>query len=268
VDDPRLASSRLHADTERLRAQALVSWPRELAALRRLGLRDAARILEVGSGPGFVTEQLLQALPSATVTAVELDPSMCAFAASHLTGYGRDRLEIVNASILQTDLPASGFDFALVRFVLQHVSAPDLALLEILRLLRPGGTVASFDIDDALGDILEPSVPAFRLVGQRMRQLQARQGGNREIGRQLWRLVSDAGFVDVNLEAVVVHSHELGLEPFLQQLQPARYQPLIALGALSVDEFEAYCQAYERFVASPNAFVLQLILIASGSKAP
>src|SRR6266852_3277628 len=80
MNDPRLTSSRLHADVERLRAQVELSWAREAIELARLGLRDGMSILEVGSGPGFITEKLLDALPQCTVTAVELDPTMCAVA--------------------------------------------------------------------------------------------------------------------------------------------------------------------------------------------
>src|SRR5258706_8305711 len=102
MTDPRLASSWLHRDVERLRAQALLSWPREARALTQLGLQDGNAILEVGSGPGFITEQLLEALPHSTVTAVDLDPDMCDLARNRLAHRPGDRLEIVNASILYT----------------------------------------------------------------------------------------------------------------------------------------------------------------------
>src|SRR5712691_745235 len=98
MDDPRLASSRLHSDVDRLRAQAILSWPREARALAQLGLQDGMSIVEVGSGPGFITERLLDDLPHSSVTAVELDPSMCDVARSRLAHYLGDRLEIVQTS--------------------------------------------------------------------------------------------------------------------------------------------------------------------------
>src|SRR5438270_5538958 len=70
VDDLRLASSRLHADISRLRAQATLSWSHEIEVLSRLGLRDGMSILAWGSGPGFITELLLRTLPHCSVTAV------------------------------------------------------------------------------------------------------------------------------------------------------------------------------------------------------
>jgi len=264
--DPRLASSRLHADVERLRAQAELSWPREARALAQLGLNDGLSILEVGSGPGFITERLLEALPHCTVTSVELDPNMCDFARTQLAGYLGERLQIVQTSILYTDLPDDSFDFALARFVLQHVSAPDLATSEIVRIVKPGGRIAVLDIDDDLGGLMVPNLPAFTQLAHKVRRLQASYAGDREIGRKLWRLLADAGCVQLGLEMVVFHSDDLGLGAFLPQYDPERYRAFVAPGGLTLDEFERYREAYAQFVAAPDALILQVIMLAYGTK--
>lgn len=257
--DPRLASSRLHADVERLKAQADLSWSRELAVYQRLGLRDDLSILEVGSGPGFITQGLLDTFPTSTVTCVELDPDMADVARTTLADH--DRWDIVETSILNTNLVPESFDFALARYVLQHVSDPELALWEIHRLLAPGGTLIVADVDDALGGIVSPSFPSRELASAKLRQLQHTHGGDRAIGRKLWRLLVNTGFSHVDLEAIVFHSDELGLEAFLRQYAPERYRPF-----LSPEEWQAYTQEYARFVASPEAQILQLLMLASGTK--
>jgi ubiquinone/menaquinone biosynthesis C-methylase UbiE len=261
-----LASSRLHADVERLKAQVGLSWSKEVTALVQVGLRDRMSILEVGSGPGFITELLLTGLPNSTVTGVELDPRMCDVARAHLAAQFEERLEIRQASILMTDLPDNSFDFALARFVFQHLSAPDLALREILRVLRPAGSLAILDVDDAAGGMVVPQSAAFDVVGRRMRQVQADRAGDRQIGRKLWRLLADAGYTQLGLQAVVFHSDDLGLEPFLPQYEPERYRPFVVPGGLTPDEWESYRAAYAAFLAAPDAFILQLILLASGKK--
>jgi ubiquinone/menaquinone biosynthesis C-methylase UbiE len=265
-EDLRLASSRLHADVERLKAQVGLSWAKEVKALVQVGLRDGMSILEVGSGPGFITALLLAGLPNCTVTAVELDPRMCDVARAHLAGQPGDRFEIVQGSILMTDLADDSFDFALARFVFQHLSAPDLAMLEILRLLKPGGSIAIVDVDDAVGGLVVPRTTAFDVVGQKVRRVQAGQAGDREIGRKLWRQLAAAGFAELGLDAVVFHSDELGLEAFLPQYAPERYRPFVVPGGLTTDEWECYRSAYADFLVSPEAFILQLILLASGRK--
>ena len=52
----------------RLHAQTLLSWEQEKRLLSWYGLQDGVTVLEVGSGPGFFTEQLLTVLPTSTIT--------------------------------------------------------------------------------------------------------------------------------------------------------------------------------------------------------
>jgi len=249
-----------------LRAQADLSWAKEARALAQLGLRDGMSILEVGSGPGFVTERLLEALPHCTVTSVELDPVMCDVARSRLDQYLGDRLQIVQTSILYTDLPDERFDFAFARYVFQHLSAPDLAASELFRLLKSGGRVVVVDIDDDLGGLVVPHIPAFTQMARRVRQVQAGAAGDRLIGRKLWRLLFEAGYVQLGLDVLAFHSDELGLHAFLPQYDPERYLAFILPGGLSADEWEQYRAAYARFLAEPDALIIQLIMLASGTK--
>ena len=268
MSDPRLASAHLHADVERLRAQALLSWPKEAQALERLGLRDGMSVLEVGSGPGFVTEAVLRALPRARVTAVELDPGMNHLATTHLANYLGTRCEIIQASILGSDLPDDAFDFAICRYVFQHLVAPLLAAREILRLLKPGGAIAILDIDDEMGGLVTPFLPELAFVGQKVRQVQAARAGDRQIGRKLWRLLAQAGFEDLALDVVAFHSDELGVEPFLPQIHPDRFRPFVMPGGLAEEDWQRYRAAYDSFLAGPRPFILQLIMLVSGKKPP
>ena len=64
------------AEIEHLRAQLALSWDEERKILDRLGIDGSAHVLEIGSGPGFVTERLLEWLPGARITAVEIRPEM------------------------------------------------------------------------------------------------------------------------------------------------------------------------------------------------
>src|SRR5215211_4278730 len=68
----------LEKEIERLRGQVMWAWDKEARNLGWFGLRDGMSILEVGSGPGFVTEQLLILYPNSHVTCVEIDPDLIA----------------------------------------------------------------------------------------------------------------------------------------------------------------------------------------------
>src|SRR5258708_994628 len=66
----------LDREMQRLRTQALRTWPQEARLLQWYGLRDGMSVLKLGSGPGFITEQLLALLPGGHVTTVENSPEM------------------------------------------------------------------------------------------------------------------------------------------------------------------------------------------------
>jgi len=225
-------------------------------------------ILEVGSGPGFITQRLLDEFPHATIVCVELDSEMATFARATLAPkYPAQRWHIVEASILNTDLEDDSVDFALARYVFQHLSAPDLAATEILRVLKPAGPLAVLDIDEGVGGFVVPSVPAFEIVSEKVRRTQARCGGDREIGRRLWRTLAEAGYDSLCLDALAFHSDELGLAAFAPQYDPRRYRAFVQEGSLTEEELEQYRQAYERFFSPlPDAFILQIALLASGRK--
>jgi SAM-dependent methyltransferase len=265
VIDPRLRSAKLHADADRLGAQVDLSWAKELEILNRAGLRDGLALLDVGCGPGFMAERLLREFPNSTVTGVELDPEMAAMAASRLAWAG-ERASVVIGSAHGLDLDDHGFDIAIARLVLQHLAAPDLTLGEMRRVLRPGGSMAIIDVDDAIGGLTDPPIRGFAAVGQKTAELQANFGGNRYVGRHMDRLARGAGFVDVRLEAIALSSAELGLEPFLPQFRPERFLTSIANGGISQQEWEAYREGFEAFLNSPSPLILQIILIASGRK--
>ena len=264
--DPRLRSSRMHADVDRLRQQVALSWEREAAILERLGLGGAGRVLDLGSGPGFVAEALLHMLPESVVVAVDLDPEMAAAVSSRLAAAAGDRLLVLNNSALNIDLPDECMDFVLARYVFQHLAAPDLAASEVHRVLCAGGRLAVVDIDDAIGGIVDPPIPGLEVIGPKVAQLQAARGGNRYVGRKLWKLLREAGFENLAIDPILIHSDEVGIEPFLPQFDPERYRPFIGSGGISEQEWEAYRTDLERFLALPERFIAHLLLVVSGQK--
>lgn len=195
-------------ELERLRIQAEAFWPQELPVLRRHGLRDGARILEAGCGPGFVTRLLLESLPSATVTCLDLDETMLAHALEHVGE--PDRVRFVEAGAAESGLPDDSFDLVLARFLLQHVPSVGDVLAEFRRLLTGGGRVIVVDADFAFSTLFEPEPEFAPHLLAAVMEGQRRLGGDPHIGRKLPRLLQEAGFSDVAVDAVVSHSVVVG----------------------------------------------------------
>lgn len=258
--------STAHRDAEseiqRLRAQVLMHWDQEATVLDRFGLRDGIDVLELGSGPGFVTEQLLQLVPNGSVTAVEIDSTLVKRAEEYLEVKAEGRLRVVHASVMNTGLPENSFDFAYARLLFQHLPDPVGAAREVFRVLKPGGTLVIGDIDDAF-TVFEPRLPEVEMVMNKMAQAQAARGGNRFIGRRLVRLLKEAEFQNPQMEAVVFHTDIAGMQAASAQIDPDRMLPLVRAGLLSEREIDAVRAAREKFLSSEPLLMYLFFLVGA-----
>jgi SAM-dependent methyltransferase len=117
----------------------------DLAALA--GIRDDARVLEIGCGTGQLTVPLLDL--GATVTAVELGPRLATLAAGK-TGANGARAEVVVADFDAWAGPHEKFD-VVVSATAFHWLDPETRLARIAELLRPGGALATIATYHVLG---------------------------------------------------------------------------------------------------------------------
>src|SRR4029077_8360198 len=140
----------LDKELERLRSQALISWEKEARNLRWMGLEGNMSILELGSGPGYVTEALAKLVPYGEVVALEIDPVLIERSEAYLQGKEAGNWRIVQGNVMSTGLPANSFDFVYGRYLFQHLPDPIGGAKEALRVLKPGGKLVIFDIDDDL----------------------------------------------------------------------------------------------------------------------
>lgn len=254
------------AEIQRLAAQARFGWDKESRTLSWFGLEDSMSVLELGSGPGFITEQLLDLVPSSPITCLEIDPALLTQAEHYLYDKANHRVRFVEGSVMDTHLEGNQFDVAYARFLFQHLPDPNGAAKEIWRVLKPGGKLIIKDIDDELFGLFQPPIPQLSLVIEKFGQAQATRGGNRRIGRSLWRILETAGFCNLDLEVLAGHSDKVGVEPFLQQIDPDRLLSLVKMGLLSEEELEQFRVSHAAFLESPEPYTLWLSLMICGEK--
>ncbi len=108
------------------------------------GVRTGERVLDVGSGPGALTTELVARLGADAVTAV--DPSPPFVEALH------ERLPGVSASqAAAEDLPFGDgeFDVTIAQLVVHFMKDPVAGLREMARVTKPGGVIAACVWDHA-----------------------------------------------------------------------------------------------------------------------
>jgi len=252
-------------ELERLRSQALLSWAREERHLRWFGLRDGMSVLDVGSGPGFVSGQLLDMLPNGSVTALEVDPVMVERAEKYLAGRTGERLRLVQGSLMNSGLPPASYDFAYARLIFQHLPDPVAAAREIKHLLKPGGKLVIMDIDDRLHLFDPEDPPEVQAISNRFIEEHKQKGGDRNIGRKLLRILRDAGFVDVSLDLIGVHSDEYGIDTMAPVAGDDAYRALLEEGKITQEELELMVAADKR-AHEPDAISMYVIFTACGTK--
>src|SRR3712207_8135846 len=95
---------------------------------------------------------------------------------------------------------------------------------------------------------------------ERRSQAHAARGGDALVGRRLWRILKSAGFQQLDLEAVVFHSDELGLEAFSEHFSVDRIAPFFKAGLATQDEVDELRRSLEAFFASPDALIVEILL--------
>ena len=204
-------------DAEAFTAFEATGWDRKAATYDRFfgqltgrlvkPLLDAAkvgtgdRVLDVATGPGYAAGEAADR--GAAVIGVDIAPGMVELAQRSVP---RAEFRVANAESLPFE--DETFDCVVGNFMIMHVPRPDRAASEMVRVLKPSGRLAlsAWDAPDRnrlLGVFLDavaavgaptpadiPDGPPFLRFSN---------------AAEFSRLLSDAGFADVRVNAVVFH---------------------------------------------------------------
>lgn len=194
--------------TQRLLQQAQAVRGLEANLLRGAGIQPDHDVLEVGSGPGFVTDLLAELAAQGSVHALEPSPTLVPQIEQNVRRKPAKGLFVHQGYGSAIPLPDQSVDFSYARFVLQHVPQPEQVVAEVFRVTRKGGRFCIVDSDDGLV-MFHPEEPRVSSLLAQAQAEQARQGGDRVVGRKLAAMLQQAGFSDVRVRVLTLTSTEL-----------------------------------------------------------
>lgn len=178
---------------KKLELQALETVEERLPLYLKVGVNDAAFLLDVGCGSGFVTRDISK-LTKGKVIAIDGSDSLLKVAQHILTDYRNTIL--CKADAQQLCFAANTFDIVTCNLLLMWADNPQTVVCEMARVVKPGGKILASLEPDYGGKIHWPENkkvdPLFS--GEAIRK----KGGDPHIGRKLRTL-----FVNAGLETII-----------------------------------------------------------------
>ena len=159
-------------------------------------LRPGMRVLDFGCGPGTITVGLARAIAPGEIHGIDMEASQIELAKAAAASGGHDNASFHVGNVYELPFEDESFDAAHCHAVLMHVPETQRALLEVKRVLKPGGTIsaremiASASFSEPMGETTDQAWATF------IKLLAANQG-HPEMGKQLKSHFLQAGFADV-----------------------------------------------------------------------
>ena len=157
---------------------------------------EGSKVLEVGCGVGSQTQIICKRNPKVEFTSVDLSEKSLVQANQVANKLGLENASFQQADVYKLPFATGSFDHVFVCFLLEHLENPLQGLSEMQRVLKKGGTITVIEGDHGSTYFYPDSEMAQKAVRTQV-ELQKQNGGNANIGRTLYPLLTKAGFEDV-----------------------------------------------------------------------
>jgi ubiquinone/menaquinone biosynthesis C-methylase UbiE len=169
------------------------------AILEMMNLQHGSVAADLGCGLGFDVRRF-SSLIGSTGRAIGIDSSMALIQSARSASERSSAVEFIQADIQSLPFANSILDSCKIDRTLQHVERPTAVLYEMFRSVRSGGTVVC----------AEPDWGTFVIDGgrhtiaQQITQVWCEGFRNPHIGRELKERLKETGFVDLQIQEVVL----------------------------------------------------------------
>ena len=263
------ALGRDQEESARLRQQSGEMRPYSSRLLDRTGLARGQAAIDLGCGPSGIIDLLAERVaPGGRVVGLDADPVHVAMARQFTAEHGLGNVEVIEADARRTGLPPGSFDLVHARTLLVNVPDPAEILAEMTRLARPGGWVASLEVDGE-HSLCYPAHPAWDRLCEIFLTAFSRSGADPRLGRRLPELFRQAGLTDVGAECVAPlhpagHSRRTIRLDLVRGLRPV----IVKQGIASEAELDELDHAVREHLADPDTLVMPFVYFLVWGRKP
>lgn len=161
-------------------------------------------VLEAGCGVGAQTKIIAGKNPASHFVSVDISESSLAEAKRLTEDLGIRNVEFQLADVYNLPFGDATFDCIFICFVLEHLFHPVKAMKELKRVLKNGGCMMAIEGDHGSTFFFPDSKNAHLAIDCQI-QLQKQNGGNSNIGRELYPLFKETGLRDISVSPRMVY---------------------------------------------------------------
>jgi ubiquinone/menaquinone biosynthesis C-methylase UbiE len=235
------------------------------ATLALLALKPGDNVLDVGCGSGVFIPKLCDAVgKTGRVVGIDYAEGFVSEARARIEASGLSEVaavELGDACALK--LPSATFDAAHCERLLMHLVDPDLAVREMVRVVRPGGVIVAAEPDWPGIRFDHPDQEAFTKVF--LRSLTPQSG---DAGLTLYRRFGQAGLVNRRCIPITVVLTAIEQSRVFGLKLEAGVEALLAERALPAERLKSVIPALEAQSAAGNYYSVATMHVVAGMVPP
>ena len=190
-------------ELERLEFQSSVWKEVTNDFIKRCGVENGMKCLDVGAGPGFVSMDLLNFVgPEGEVTALEPSSMYLEHFKNYCLRKGLTNAKFINSKVETAELPENYYDFIFARWVISFVPDAELFLKNLHKALKSGGIIAIEDYNYD-GITRYPQTEVFNDVPYAVREYWRKGGGDPHIALRMPELFKKTGFKLIDYKPII-----------------------------------------------------------------
>ena len=163
-------------------------------------LEPGMRLLDVGCGPGTISMGLADIVAPGEFIGVDIEESQVEMAKAAASAGGHKNAEFQVADAVNLPFESNSCDVVHAHATIMHVPDANVAVAEMMRVLKPGGIISSRDMILS-SCFTEPRHGDFDNAWQAFGKLLSANGGHPEMGKEIKGVLHSAGFSDIAASA-------------------------------------------------------------------